>query len=112
MKIIFRNVLPCALVLLIICGAAYGQSKRSGPVDTGSMTSTLLKGTGKAATLGVGSAAKVGWENAKVAAGRVAKPVAKELILNGAPKAAVFVLKSSGLGAKYLLPWAVKLSLL
>jgi hypothetical protein len=101
-KYLFITLLFCACVFLF---STSGHAQASAPVK-------ILRGGGKAAVIVVGSAAKVSWEFTKFAAGRVAKPVAKAIIVKGAPKAAMFMLKSTGLGAKYALPWVVKLSLL
>ena len=64
-----------------------------------------MKDAGTAAVVVVRSAAKAGWWTTKFAANHVAKPV----IVKAAPAAGKYALKQS---AKYLLPFAVKLSIL
>ena len=104
---IIPKLFCAACLLLLISVAASAQSK---PKPLQKETDSSF--AGRAATIVIGSAAKAGWETTKFAAKRIAKPVAKTLIVKGGPKAAIFMLKSSGMGAKYLLPWAIKLSLL
>ena len=90
------------IVVLCLAGSTNGQSKQK-PQDPDGRNPAIVV---------IGSAAKVGWVTTKFAAKHVAKPVAKTLLVKGGPKAAKFMLKSSGFGAKHLLPIAVKLALL
>ena len=107
------RVLAVGLCMLSLSMLAAAQQKTSKVAQTGSgLATAVVKSTAKVPVIIVGTAAKAGWEITKFAAVRVAKPVAKTLIVRGAPRAAVYVLKSTGLTAKYLLPFAVKLSLL
>lgn len=66
---------------------------------------TVLKGTGKAAVIVVGTAAKVAWGTTKIVGNYVAKPI----LLKAVPAVAKFALKKS---LKYVLPFAIKLSVL
>ena len=95
-------ILAPFIALLCLAGSMSGQSKHKSYNSDG----------GNAAIVVIGSAAKVGWATTKFTAKHVAKPVAKTLLVKGGPKAARFMLKSSGFGAKHLLPIAVKLALL
>jgi hypothetical protein len=70
---------------------------------------TLLKDTGKAAVIVVGSAAKATWSVTKFTVKTILKPVAKTLFTKTAPSAGKFVVKKS---AKHLLPVAIKLAAL
>ena len=71
------------------------------------------KGPGNVAVVIIGSAARVAWATTKFVAKDVAAPVAtavlKPVAVQAAPAVAKFALKKS---AKYLLPLAVKLSIL
>jgi hypothetical protein len=97
---------------LTVTAAAYAQKQNSGSAQTVAVASSLLKSSSKVPIIIVGSAARAGWKITKFTTVRIAKPIAKTLVVRGAPKATLFVLKSTGVGAKYLLPWAVKLSVL
>jgi hypothetical protein len=105
-KYIFRSLVACAF-LIIGASAANAQNK-----DTPHHTSSPAAIAAKVPVIIVGSAAKASWAVTKFSAGRIAAPVAKAVIVRGAPKATVFLLKNTGLGAKYLLPLAIKLSVL
>jgi hypothetical protein len=69
----------------------------------------MLRDTGNAAVIVVGSAAKGTWAVTKFAAKTTVKPVAKIVFTKAAPSAAKFALKKS---AKHLLPVAVKVAAL
>src|SRR5436189_57491 len=85
------------------------QPRRQG--DSSAATQ-VVGGTGKAAVIVVRSAAKVGWEVTRFTAVNLAEPAGKTLLLKGVPKATVLLLKTSVVSAKYLLPLAMKLSVL
>jgi len=104
--------MACAVVFLVIAAGAAQTKSGQTPKREGSTTSQVLGGAGKATVIVVGSAARVGWEVTKFTAANVAGPAAKTLLIKGAPKAAVLLLKTSGVGAKYFLPIALKLSVL
>ena len=113
MRNLLIQVLAVGLCMLSISMLVAAQQKVTKAAGTGSGVATsVVKTTAKVPVIIVGTAAKAGWEITKFAAVRVAKPAAKTLIVRGAPRAAVYVLKSTGLTAKYLLPFAIKLSLL
>lgn len=100
-KIIFRTFVVCALVLAAAVAASAQRSENVGV--------TLLKDTGNATVIVVGSAAKASWSLTKFAVKTTAKPVAKTLFTRAAPSAGKFALRTS---AKHLLPVAVKLAAL
>lgn len=100
-QFIFRMVFVCACVLAASAAASAQSAENVGI--------TLLKDTGQAAVIVVGSAAKASWSVTKFAVKTTAKPVAKTLFTRAAPSAGKFVLKTS---AKHLLPVAVKLAAL
>jgi hypothetical protein len=111
-KLIIQMSLACACTLFA-ASAAYSQDhKAKTSANGGGVSSALLKGAAKVPVIVVGSAAKAGWEITKFTAVRVAKPAAKALIVKATPRATVFLLKNTGVTAKYLLPLAVKLSVL
>jgi len=111
-KIPVRLFAGCACLLVFAVSSAAQTNSQPKHDDDRSTTAQILGGTGKVAVVVVGSAAKIGWEVTKFTAAYAAKPVAKTLLVKGAPKAAVLMLKTGGLGAKYLLPLALKLSVL
>lgn len=94
-------IFVCACVLAVSVAASAQRAKNVGV--------TLLKDTGKAAVIVVGSAAKATWAVTKVATKTTVKPVAKTLFIRAAPAGGKFVLKTS---AKYLMPVAVKFAAL
>ena len=109
MKLISKTAFIAFSCLIFFSSAASAQTKTkaSTSVDAG-VASTMLRGSAKVAVIVVGSAAKVAWATTKFGAKHIAEP----LILKAGPKIAMRTLKTSGVAAKYLLPFAVKLSLL
>ena len=106
MKIFCKRTLSsCVLALLFCCGCYAQSGSTASPANENSTASNVLSGTGRVAVIVVGSAAKATWVTTKFAAKHVAKPVAVKI----APHAAGFVLKKTAI---YLLPIAIKLSLL
>ena len=113
MRINFARLsLGCAVICTFATLAEAQASSNNKQTIERSATSRIIGGVGKAGVIVVGSAGKVGWEVTKFTTTHVAKPTAKELLVDGAPKAAVLMLKTAGIGAKYVLPMALKLSLL
>lgn len=106
MKIIPKVVAAMCALMLLSC-ACYSQS-RSLPRDN-STISTVATGAGKAAVIVVGSAAKLAWGTTKVAGKYVIKPAARIVFTKAAPAIGKFAIRKS---AKYLLPMAMKLSVL
>jgi hypothetical protein len=113
MRIKFARLsLGCAVICIFATlGAAQANSHRKETSER-STTSRIVGGVGKAGVIVVGSAAKVGWEMTKFTTSQVARPAGKALLVNAAPKAAVLMLKTTGIGVKYLLPVVLKLSVL
>lgn len=114
MKTFFARILAVCACLLAIAILAGAQNKSTAAKrQNASPGVAVLKGTGKAAVIVVGSAAKAAWKTSKFTVKYVAKPVAvavlKPFIVHAAPAASKYALKYS---AKYLLPYVVKLSLL
>ncbi len=70
---------------------------------------TAARGTGKAAVIVVGSAAKGGWVTTKIVTKHIVAPVAKAVLLKAAPKITVFALKTAGTIAHKAVPAAAKL---
>jgi len=100
-NIVIRSIAVCACVLAFTFAASAQDAKKSGD----SPGVTVLKGTGKAAVIVVGSAGKIVWGTTKFTAKHMAKPI----LLKAAPRVATFVLKKS---AKHLLPMAIKIAAL
>lgn len=86
---------------------AQDSAKRSG--QKSGQSSSAAATAAKVPVIVVGSAAKLTWATTKFTTKHLAKPVAKAAIVKAAPAATKFILKN---GAKYLLPIAVKLSIL
>jgi hypothetical protein len=97
----------CAVFLFTLSAAAQQPTHQKSENERSALSSAV-SGSAKVGVVLIGSAAKGTWAATKFVAGRAAKP----MLLKGAPKAAKFVLRSSGFAAKRLLPLAVKLSLL
>ena len=101
--------------LLLLCLGTYGQTKSKTPAkkQDDSTGVAVMNGAGRVAGIVVGSAAKAAWGTTKFVAKDVAVPVAsgllKPIATKMAPAAAKFALKKS---VKYLMPLAVKLSIL
>lgn len=93
----------CVIALSIISSAQTVTAKST--VKHDNVGVTVLKGTGKAAVIVVGSAAKIAWGTTKIVGNYVAKPI----LLKAVPAVAKFALKRS---LKYALPYAIKLSVL
>ena len=112
-KLLIRSLIVCACMLALSFGANAQAKKMTAEKPDSSVALTILSGAGKAGVIVVGSAAKVAWGTTKFAAKNVAVPVASGLVkpmaTKAAPAVAKFALKKS---AKYLLPLAVKLSIL
>jgi len=109
MKILIPRLLALFFAALVFTFAANGQdnaARSSRGHDSGG--AIVLKATGKVATIIVGSAGKAVWTTTKFTAKHVVKPV----LLNAAPKTALFLLKKSAITTKYVLPVALKLALL
>ena len=100
-------------MLTLSFGANAQARKMTAAKPDGSVGVTILGGAGKVGVIVVGSAAKVAWGTTKFAAKNLAVPAAngllKPMATKAAPAVAKFALKKS---AKYLLPLAVKLSIL
>lgn len=99
----FTFVCVCLISISIVASAQNRHSDAKKKRD--SIGVVMLKGTGKTAVIVVGSAAKATWWTTKFAMSQVAKPI----LLKAAPSVAKFALKTS---VKYLMPLAVKLSIL
>ena len=103
-KFLIRSLVVCGFVFAASF-AANAQNNAGSNASADSAGVAVLKGTGRAAVIVVGSAGKIAWGTTKF----VARSVAKPILLTAAPAAGKFALKKS---AKYILPLAVKLSLL
>ena len=100
-KIIFRSLVVCACVLAYSFAANAQKVSNVAKKNVEQSGSAVMKDTGNAAVVLVGSAAKATWWTTKFAAKHVAKP----LVVKMAPQAAKYAWKQ-------LLPLAVKLSVL
>lgn len=89
------------------CVLAAGFSARAQSAENAGVV--LLKDTGNAAVIVVGSAAKASWAVTKFAARTTVKPVAKFAFTKAAPSVGKFALRKS---AKHLLPIAIKVAAL
>jgi hypothetical protein len=109
MKNLGTIVLVLCAFLFVSCTTAVAQRtvvKKT--ANDGNVAGTMLRGSGKVAVIVVESAAKATWATTKFGAKHVVAP----LVLKAAPKLAFQTLKTTGMAAKYLLPFAAKLSLL
>ena len=101
--------------VLFLCLGAHAQTKAkaSAQKQENSVGGAVLNGAGKVGVVVISSAAKIAWGTTKFIAKDVAVPVATEVLkpvaTKAAPAIAKFAIKNS---AKYLLPLAVKLSVL
>ncbi len=100
-KFIFQTLFVCACVFAAPVVASAQKAENVGV--------TLLKDTGKAAEIVIGSAAKATWAVTKFAVKTTVKPAAKIVFTKAAPALGKFALKKS---AKHLLPVAIKLAAL
>jgi hypothetical protein len=97
----------CSCLFMFGATASAQRTVTKSNSNNGNTTEAIIKGTGKATVIVVGSAAKIVWATTKFSAKYIAEPAAVKV----APKIAIATLKTSGIAAKYLLPFAVKLSL-
>lgn len=99
--------------ILFLCLGAHSQTKAKTSANKQDDSAGVLNGAGKVGVVVIGSAAKIAWGTTKFIAKDVAVPVATEVVkpvaLKAAPAIAKFAIKNS---AKYLLPLALKLSIL
>ena len=102
-KLLRPLLLVCAFAFIAVPACAQGKTKTD--LNPGS----IAKGTGKAAVIVVGSAAKVAWGVTKLTGKYVVLPVAKTVFLKAAPAIGKFAFKKS---LKYVAPTALKLSAL
>ncbi|MEQ1603667.1 MAG: hypothetical protein ABL999_02250 [Pyrinomonadaceae bacterium] len=109
-KLILRTALVCGCLAAFATGAS-GQVKKAAVVDGGSLAATVLKGTGKAAVIVVGSAGKAVWVTTKFTAKHVAWPVAKAVLLKAPEKMAVLGLKTAGFSLRNGIPAITKVGL-
>ena len=106
-------MLVSACVLAVVFNAR--AQKQSVPANKQNQPARVApsNGSGNVAVVIIGSAAKIAWGTTKFMVGDVAAPVAKSvlkpIVVHAAPAVAKFALKKS---AKYLLPLALKLSIL
>ena len=100
-KIIFRSLVVCVCVLAFSFAANAQKVSNVAKQNVEQSGSAVMKDTGNAAVVLVGSAAKATWWTTKFAAKHFAKP----LVVKMAPQAAKFAWKQ-------LLPLAVKLSIM
>jgi hypothetical protein len=98
----------CACLFALCSTAAAQRTTTVSKASDRGRTEAIMKGSGKATVIVVSSAAKVAWATTKFGAKYVAEPMAVKV----APNIAIQTLKTSGIAAKYVLPFAVKLSLL
>ena len=112
-RICKRTFTLCACIFAIAIASNAQTGKRPQSNSHESATSAVINGTRKVAVVVVGSAAEVAWRTTKFTTKYVVKPTAtallKPLITKAAPHAAGYLLKTS---AKYLMPLAIKLSVL
>jgi hypothetical protein len=102
------TLVVCACLFMFCATASAQQPAKGSNTSDGGAASSLMKDGGEATVIVVGSAAKAGWAMTKFGAKYIAEPVAVKVAL----KIAITTLRTSGIAAKYLLPFAVKLSLL
>lgn len=95
--------------MIFVCACVLAASVAARAQSGDNVGVTLLKDTGKAAVIVVGSAAKATWSVTKFTVKTTVKPIAKTLFTKTAPSAGKFVVKTS---AKHLLPVAVKFAAL
>lgn len=95
--------------MIFVCACVFAASVAASAQKGENFGVTLLKDTGKAAVIVVGSASKTTWAVTRFAVKTTAKPIAKTLFTRAAPAAGKFVLRTS---AKYLMPVAVKFAAL
>ncbi len=107
-KLILRITVLCSLLLAFSLAANAQKVTVKSQKKSSNVGVTILKGTGKAAVIVVGTSAKIAWGTTKF----IAKDIARPLLVRVAPRMAKLMLKSSGVVAKRALPLAVKLSVL
>lgn len=95
--------------ILFVCACIFAASVATSAQELQNAGTEVLKDTGKAAVIVVGSAAKATWAVTKFAVKTTVKPAAKIVFTKAAPAAGKFALKKS---AKHLLPIAIKFAAL
>ncbi len=112
-NLLIRSLVACACLLTLSFGVKAQAKKNAVARQESSTASTIFNEAGKAGVIVVASATKIAWGTTKFVAKDLAVPVGKGLlkpmIVKAAPAMAKFAIKKS---AKYLLPLAVKLSIL
>ena len=100
----------CAFALLMMYSTATSQQQKPGKreADKASVTTTFLNGTGKAAAIVVGAAAKVAWGTTKFVTKRAALPTAKIVLLKAPGKVGEYGLKTLGFSLRKGIPAAGK----
>lgn len=113
MKLTHTRLLVALACVLAVAFSARAQKAAPTIIRNESAGTSVLNGAGKVGVIIVGSAAKAAWGVTKFVAKDMVVPIATSLVkpvaVHTAPAAAKFVLKKS---AKYLLPLALKLSIL
>src|SRR5436190_22012101 len=115
MKNLIKQMPVMGFCILFLCLGAHAQTKAktSDKKQGDSVAVAVLNGAGKVGVVVIGSAAKVACGTTKFIAKDVAVPVATEVLkpvaLKAVPAMAKFAIQNS---AKYLLPLALKLSVL
>ncbi len=120
-----KNLIARSLIIgICVLGVHVAANAQQGIKQAGgSIAVAAAKTTAKVPVIIVGTAAKagwevtkfstkVGWEVTKFGTKRVAAPIAKAVLVKGAPKAGLYLVKNTAMGAKYALPLALKLSIL
>lgn len=104
-----KFLLRSACVVALVTGASSAAYSQARNVDEGGPPArSTSAGGAKVPLIVVGSAAKATWVTTKFTTKHVAAPVAKAAFVQATPAIGKFALKN---GAKYLLPFAMKLSL-
>jgi len=107
---VFNISLIAAFVLAaVIVANAQDGSKPDSTSKSDAHSSSAGMAAAKVPVIIVGSAAKATWVTTKFTAKHLAKPVAKAVFVEATPTMTRFAVKN---GVKYLLPYALKLSLL
>ena len=111
MKDLVLKLLYISVCLVVFSFATLGQQTALRSDGSDSVAGTLMKRTGKAAVIVVGSAGRALWVTGKFVGKRVAWPVAKTVLVKAPEKAAVYGLKLAGFSLKQAIPMAARVGL-
>ena len=104
-----NNILKYFFVGALMCIAGTAAAQTNDHKNDRSQFPSAASTAAKVPVIVVGSAAKATWVTTKFTAQHFAKPVAKAVFLEATPAVTKFAVTNS---VKYLLPFAVKLSIL